>query len=81
MEVIMKANKPLGVVMGIIIGMAIIISCTNPLSSNTAASGKYQVSTTDIGAYIYVTIINTDNGAITSQEQYHWEDYKRVAAN
>tara|TARA_B100000315_G_C14248954_1_gene438800 strand:+ start:73 stop:321 length:249 start_codon:yes stop_codon:yes gene_type:complete len=81
----MKANKSLGVVIGIIIGMAIVISCTRPLSSNTAASdiGKYQVSTVmestlNVGWAIFVTIIDTETGEIVTKEGYKISNYEIV---
>lgn len=83
----MKDNKTIGAIFGVILGFVFVITCTSPLSSNaseTAGSGKYQISITNVaerdystqGGWYYShflieTIIDTETGNVVSRTKTH----------
>ncbi len=76
-------NKMYGSILGGFIGFILVITCTSPLSSDTAevtSSGKYQISTciNSNGAYIIETISNTETGEIVSRHRVSEDLYTVV---
>jgi hypothetical protein len=70
----MKDNKTIGAIFGAILGFVFVITCTSPLSSDaseTAGSGKYQISTCAAGSSFDIreTIINTETGEVVSRHR------------
>jgi hypothetical protein len=79
----MKDNKTIGAIFGAILGFVFVITCTSPLSSNaseTAGSGKYQISITNVAKreysastgfyydhFLIETIIDTETGQVVSR--------------
>ena len=77
-------GKLIGIFFGVLIGIFITITCSNPLDAESAASGgKYaavavQSSATWMYSDMLIVIYNTENGEIITKQRLDFDTFAHI---
>ena len=76
-------GKLIGIFFGILIGIFITITCSNPLDAESTSGGKYaavavQSSATYSKSDMLIVIYNTENGDIISKQRLDYDTFTHI---